>query len=85
MSSTAGNVDGGLAVGLLLSIAFDKLATKWVTESSRAPLILPGVTLLLLVERPGFVSSQPAAGRPSVPWRRCAMSRSRLFQSHDEG
>ena len=43
-----GNVGGGLAVGLLLSIAFDKLATKWVMETSRDPLILAGVTLLLL-------------------------------------
>jgi predicted permease len=49
LSSTAINVGAGLAVGLLLSIAFDKLATKWVMESSRDPLILAGVTLLLLV------------------------------------
>jgi predicted permease len=48
-SSTAINVGSGLAAGLLLSIAFDKLATKWVTESSRDPLILSGVTLLLIV------------------------------------
>src|SRR5437667_1106665 len=49
LSSTAVNVGGGLAAGLLLSIAFDKLATKWVMESSRDPLILAGVTLLLIV------------------------------------
>ena len=49
LSSTAINVGAGLAAGLLLSIAFDKLATKWVTESSRDPLILTGVTLLLIV------------------------------------
>jgi len=49
MSSTAVNVGGGLAVGLLLCITFDKLAAKWVMESSRDPLILAGVTLLLLV------------------------------------
>jgi len=49
LSSTALNVGGGLAAGLLLSIAFDKLATKWVMESSRDPLILVGVTLLLIV------------------------------------
>jgi hypothetical protein len=49
MFSTAGNVGGGLAVGLLLSIAFDKLATKWVMETSGDSLILAGVTLLLLV------------------------------------
>jgi hypothetical protein len=46
--STSVNVGGGLVAGLLLSIAFDKLATKWVTESSRDPLILAGVTALLL-------------------------------------
>jgi predicted permease len=48
LSSTALSVGSGLAAGLLLSIAFDKLATKWVTESSRDPLILSGVTLLLV-------------------------------------
>jgi len=48
LSSTAVNVGAGLAAGILLSIAFDKLATKWVTESSRDPLILAGVTLLLI-------------------------------------
>jgi predicted permease len=48
LSSTAINVGAGLAAGLLLSIAFDKLATKWVMESSRDPLILIGVTLLLV-------------------------------------
>jgi predicted permease len=49
LSSTAVNVGAGLAAGLILSIAFDKLSTKWVTESSRDPLILAGVTLLLIV------------------------------------
>ena len=48
LSSTAVNVGAGLAAGILLSIAFDKLATKWVTESSRDPLILTGVTMLLI-------------------------------------
>jgi len=49
LTSTAVNVGGGLAAGILLSIAFDKVATKWVTESSRDPLILAGVTMLLIV------------------------------------
>ena len=49
LSSTAINVGSGLAAGILLSFAFDKLATKWVTESSRDPLILAGVTLLLVL------------------------------------
>ena len=48
LASTAVNVGGGVAAGLLLSFAFDKLATKWVTESSRDPWILGGVTLLLV-------------------------------------
>jgi len=48
LSSTAANVGGGLAAGLLLCLAFDRLATKWVMESSRDPLILASVTLLLI-------------------------------------
>jgi predicted permease len=48
LTSMAVNVGTGLAAGLLLSIALDKLATKWVAESSRDPLILTGVTLLLI-------------------------------------
>jgi predicted permease len=49
LSSTAVSVGAGLTVGLLLSIAFSKLAAKIVTESSRDPLILTGVTLLLVI------------------------------------
>jgi putative ABC transport system permease protein len=49
LSSTAVNVGSGLAAGLVLSVALDKLATKWVAESSRDPLVLAGVTLLLVV------------------------------------
>jgi predicted permease len=48
LSSTAMSVGSGLAAGLVLSIALDKLATKWVAQSSRDPLILTGVTLLLI-------------------------------------
>ncbi|MGB2642638.1 MAG: ABC transporter permease [Candidatus Acidiferrum sp.] len=47
-SSTALNVAVGLVAGLLLSVAFDKLSTRWVMESSRNPWILAGVTLVLL-------------------------------------
>ena len=47
-SSTAINVGAGLIVGLLLSVAFNKLSTRWVMESSRNPLILAGVTLILI-------------------------------------
>ena len=47
LSSTAVNVGAGVVAGGALSIAFDKLSTKWVTESSRDPLLLAGVTVLL--------------------------------------
>jgi len=48
LSSTAINVGAGVVAGIVLSIIFDTMAAKWVTESSRDPLILAGVTLLLV-------------------------------------
>jgi putative ABC transport system permease protein len=48
LTSTSATIGIGVAIGVLLCIAFDKLATQWVTESSRDPLILVGVTALLL-------------------------------------
>jgi predicted permease len=47
LSGTSWNVGAGLAAGLLLCVIFDRVASQWVTESSRDPLILIGVTLLL--------------------------------------
>jgi predicted permease len=47
-SSTAINVGAGLVAGLVLSVAFNKLSTRWVMESSRNPWILAGVTLILI-------------------------------------
>lgn len=49
LSATATQVGSGVAAGIALSIAFNKLATKWVTESSRDPLLLGGVTVLLVI------------------------------------
>jgi putative ABC transport system permease protein len=46
---TSWNVAVGLVAGVVLCIVFDKLASQWVTESSRDPVILAGVTVLLLV------------------------------------
>ncbi len=63
LSSTAMSLSIGLAAGLILSIAFDKLATKWVNESSHDPLILAGVTLILIAA---------AASASLVPARRAA-------------
>ena len=48
LSSTVINVGAGLLAGVLLSVIFGKFATKWVNESSRDPLLLGGVTLLLV-------------------------------------
>ena len=49
LSATAIQVGSGVGVGIALSVAFNKLATKWVTESSRDPLVLGGVTVLLVI------------------------------------
>jgi predicted permease len=48
LTSTATSVGTGLAAGLILTFAFDKIATKWLAESLRAPLTLASATLLFL-------------------------------------
>ena len=48
LSGTSWNVGAGLLAGVLLCVIFDKVASQWVTESSRDPVILGGVTVLLL-------------------------------------
>jgi predicted permease len=48
LSATFWNVAAGLAAGVILSLLVDRLATRWVSESSKDPLILSGVTVLLL-------------------------------------
>lgn len=49
LSSTATSVGTGLVAGLALSLLLDKLAQKWLAESSRDPLILSGLGLILIV------------------------------------
>ena len=73
LSSTALSVGGGLVAGIVLSVAFDKFATKWVTESSRDPLILGGVTLLLLLAAvlACFVPARRAASIDPMEALRC--------------
>lgn len=63
LSSTSISLSIGLAAGLILSNAFNKLSTKWVSESSRDPLILVGVTLILIAA---------AASASFIPARRAA-------------
>ena len=48
VQGTSWNVAAGLIAGLALCIGFDRMASQWVTESSRDPVILGGVTALLL-------------------------------------
>ena len=48
LSATSWTVGVGLLAGVVLCLMFDKIAARWVTESSRDPLILVGVTSLLL-------------------------------------
>jgi putative ABC transport system permease protein len=48
LSSTGIHVGAGVLAGVLLSVIFGKFATKWVNESSRDPLLLGAVTLLLV-------------------------------------
>ena len=63
LSSTTMSVGAGLATGLLLCLVFNKLATKWVNESSHDPLILAGVTVLLVTAAllASFVPARRAA------------------------
>jgi len=48
LASTAANVGSGVVAGLLVSLALNRVEAKWVTESSRDPLLLIGVSLLLI-------------------------------------
>jgi predicted permease len=65
LSATSVSVGAGLAVGLVLSLIFDKVAQKWVTESSRDPLILGGLTVLLVAVA-GLACLAPARRAASV-------------------
>jgi ABC-type antimicrobial peptide transport system permease subunit len=48
LSGTSWNVGVGLLAGVLLCLVFDSVASQWVTESSRDPLILGGVIVVLV-------------------------------------
>ena len=48
LSATSWNVAVGLVAGVGLCVVLDKLASEWLTESSRDPLIIAGVTAVLL-------------------------------------
>ncbi len=65
LTATSLNVGAGLAAGLVLSLIFDRIAAKWVMESSRDPMILAGVTVLLLTVA-GLACLAPARRAASV-------------------
>jgi putative ABC transport system permease protein len=46
-TSTAGSVGAGLVVGVILSLALAQAIATWTQETSRDPLILAGVVILL--------------------------------------
>jgi putative ABC transport system permease protein len=48
LSSTTVSVGSGLFAGLILCLAFSKLATRWVNEPSRDPIILTFVATTLI-------------------------------------
>jgi ABC-type antimicrobial peptide transport system permease subunit len=48
LSATSLSVGTGLAAGLALSLIFDQVAQKWLTESSRDPVILAGLSAVLI-------------------------------------
>jgi putative ABC transport system permease protein len=65
LAATFVNVGAGLAAGMALSLIFDRLAAKWVQESSRDPVILVGVTVLLVTVA-GLACLAPARRAASV-------------------
>jgi len=48
LSATSLSVGAGLAAGLVLTLVFDQLSRKWLAESSRDPVILAGLGILLV-------------------------------------
>jgi predicted permease len=48
LSSTSWNVAAGIAVGISLCVVLDRVASEWLTQSSRDPLIITAVTVILL-------------------------------------
>jgi hypothetical protein len=65
LSTTSLSVGTGLAVGLVMSLAFDQLAQKWLTESSRDPIVLGGLSALLVAVA-GLACWAPARRAASV-------------------
>jgi predicted permease len=65
LSTTSLSVGAGLAAGLVMSLVFDKMAQEWLTESSRDPIILGGLAVLLVAVA-GLACWAPARRAASV-------------------
>jgi predicted permease len=65
LSATSVSVGAGLAIGLILSLVFDKIARRWLTESSRDPVILGGLAIILVAVA-GLACWAPARRAASV-------------------
>jgi ABC-type antimicrobial peptide transport system permease subunit len=59
LSSTSLSVGGGLAAGIVLTLVFDRFARQWLSESSRDPLVL-GTLAVLLIAVAGLSCWAPA-------------------------
>jgi predicted permease len=49
LTSTAASLGVGVVVGIVVSLVLGKIATQWINENPRDPLILAGVTLVLVI------------------------------------
>ena len=74
LSSTTTSVGAGILAGLALSLAFSKLATRWVNEPSRDPFILTFVALTLIAA---------ALAASLIPARRAASTDPMTALRHD--
>ncbi|HEY3835061.1 MAG TPA: FtsX-like permease family protein, partial [Bryobacteraceae bacterium] len=64
-ASTAGEVIGGLVVGIVLSLFLNRVLSQWAEASSQDPVLFVGVTLLLVLTS-AFAAFIPARRASSV-------------------
>jgi ABC-type antimicrobial peptide transport system permease subunit len=57
--STASEVAGGIGCGILCSLLFTRILSKWAESSAQNPFVFAGVTLVLLVTA-AFAALLPA-------------------------
>jgi len=65
LSSTSMSVGAGLAVGIGFTLVFDRFARQWLAESSRDPLVL-GALAILLIAVAGLACWAPARRAAAV-------------------